>query len=529
MPRAKAAYDDYTYKNRVSCFENTRQSLRKEIGEWITSILDKPEIYLLSGLAGIGKTTVAQTVAERADSIQLLGASFFFSRDEADRRNAEKFYTTIAFQLSAYDERFAQAIGNALLDKKGAAATSKKPTEQLDALIVEPLRGLLNQRSRPLVIVVDALDECDAEDARIVLESLAHLVHEMPSLRVVLTSRPQPLLDRYFDNHKVFYMHNIEDKVVDNDIRLYLKHCLSCEQVNGRLTLKTQWGANKEEIETIVRAAGRLFIIASTAVLFILDKAARNPASQMRKLQIALSHDHTPFNALNEFYTIILRSAVPADCDPDIVERYQTVIGTIVVVQDPLPISTLANLIGLSSEDILAVLDNLQSVILLDDDGIPRVYHKSFPDYIKDSTRCKANDLRIVPRDQHTQITICCLVVMNMSLKRNILGLGTPAQYMDNSDGLKAAGISHDQLCKKIALELRYACMYWANHFEGADIEDINLIKKVDMFTKEHLLYWLEALSWLCKLELAHRALLTAHNLLVMYPVPLPTKLRTHV
>ena len=124
MPRAHAAYNDYAFKDkkRVACFENTRQSLREEIGEWITSVLDKPEIYLLSGLAGIGKSTVAQTVAERADNLHLLGASFFFSRDESDLRNAKKFYTTLAFQLCVYDKQFAQAIGKVLLEEKGAAA-----------------------------------------------------------------------------------------------------------------------------------------------------------------------------------------------------------------------------------------------------------------------------------------------------------------------------------------------------------------------------------------------------------------------
>src|SRR6266478_1573110 len=112
------------------------QALLKEAEEWILA-LDKPgpEIFLLSGLAGTGKSTVAQTIAERADNLHLLGASFFFSRDEADRRSAEKFYTTIAFQLCNYDKQFAQAIGEVLL-KKGAAATSKEPMEQLDTLIV---------------------------------------------------------------------------------------------------------------------------------------------------------------------------------------------------------------------------------------------------------------------------------------------------------------------------------------------------------------------------------------------------------
>jgi len=339
----------------------------------------------------------------------------------------------------------------------------------------------------------------------------------LPSLRVVLTSRPRPLLDGYFDNHKIFHMHNIEDKVVDNDIRVYLKYRLSCEQVKTHLKIETQWSANEEEIETLVRAAGRLFIIASTSVLFILDKAALDPTSQMEKLQSAFALDQTPFNALNNFYTIILRSAAPAGCDDDIVERYQKVVGTIAHVQEPLDIQALADLIGLKPRTVRAALYNLQSVILLVDDDVPRVYHKSFLDYIGDTKRCKDDDLRIVPSEQHTRIAVRCFDVMDLRLKRNILGLGTPAQYMDNSDALKAEGISDDQLPDKIAPELRYACIYWANHFEGADIENSNLLLKVDWFTKGRLLYWLEVLSWNGKLEVAPRAVLAVHRLLVTY------------
>jgi hypothetical protein len=73
---------------------------------------------------------------------------------------------------------------------------------------------------------------------------------------------------------------------------------------------------------------------------------------------------------------------------------------------------------------------------------------------------------------------------MNMRLKRNILGLGTPAQYMDDSEGPEAEGVSAEQLREKIGPELRYACIYWANHFGGADMENINLINDVDGFVK---------------------------------------------
>src|SRR6266478_2829575 len=125
LPRAKAAYNDYARDNRrVSCFEGTRQSLLSEIGEWILAATECL-IYVLSGLAGIGKSTAAQTIAERAANLGILGASFFFSRNEPDRRNAEKFITTIAFQLCVYNEGFAEAIGKALTEEQGAAVTTR--------------------------------------------------------------------------------------------------------------------------------------------------------------------------------------------------------------------------------------------------------------------------------------------------------------------------------------------------------------------------------------------------------------------
>jgi hypothetical protein len=517
LPRANAAYNDHCSrdKTRVSCFKNTRQALLKEAGEWIFAALDTPEIFLLSGLAGIGKSTVAQTIAERAYSAHLLGASFFFSRDETDRRTAKKFCATIAFQLCNYDERFAQAIGNELLKEKGTAAMSKGLLEQVDALIVEPLRNLVNQRSRPLVLVVDALDECDEEDALDVLNTLQHVVHELPSFKVVITSRPRPRHEGFLDQHRIFRMHEIEDKIVDDDIRVYLKYRLSCEQVKQCLNLKDRWGADDCDIESLVKAAGRLFIIASTAVLFILDTLARNPASQMKKLQDALAEGRAPFKTLDDFYTIVLRSAVPTNCDSYIAERYQAVVGAIIVVQDPLPLEALANLIGLDSADVQAVLDHLQPVILLGSNAVPRIYHKSFFDFVTDAERCKYDDLLIIPRDRNTQITAGCLDVMNACLKRNILGLGTPAQFMGNSAGLEAEAMSNDQIGEKISRELRYACVFWANHFEVADTEDANLIAKVIAFAKEHMLHWFEALSWICKLDLAPRDLLLLRKLLV--------------
>ena len=106
---------------------------------------------------------------------------------------------------------------------------------------------------------------------------------------------------------------------------------------------------------------------------------------------------------------------------------------------------------------------------------------------------------------------------MNTHLKHNIAGLdlGTPERFMKNDDGLAANGITEAQLGEKIPLELRYACIYWANHFESSDIEDANLMNKLELLGNEHLLHWFEALSWIHKLDSAPRAVDVLLKLLV--------------
>src|SRR5258708_33497462 len=73
----------------------------------ISGTLDNPSsgaavepIYWVNGLAGIGKSTIARTVAEDAKRRELLGASFFFSRQETKISDPHIFICTIAYQLA---------------------------------------------------------------------------------------------------------------------------------------------------------------------------------------------------------------------------------------------------------------------------------------------------------------------------------------------------------------------------------------------------------------------------------------------
>ncbi|KAJ2934442.1 hypothetical protein H1R20_g2664, partial [Candolleomyces eurysporus] len=150
-----AAYDSQKVANKiVSCLEGTCSTLLANIGHWMSgSISDghNTPLYVLDGIAGVGKSTVAMTVAQRAAGINSLGATFFFSRDQENRNNASCFVQTIAYQLACYDTSYGRAIGDAITCNPEALGTVL--TQQFNLLVAKPLCLLLEQRATPLVLL----------------------------------------------------------------------------------------------------------------------------------------------------------------------------------------------------------------------------------------------------------------------------------------------------------------------------------------------------------------------------------------
>lgn len=144
-------------------------------------------------MAGIGKSTISRTVAKDFKEEGLLGASFFFRRGEGDRGNATKLFLTVTRQVVKHIPRLMPNLEKAIHDEPDIAM--KSPKQQFDNLLLRPLQKL--ERSdhlrRTVVIVIDALDECEQDDdIRSILQVLPQLRQlNTLSLRVFLTSRPE--------------------------------------------------------------------------------------------------------------------------------------------------------------------------------------------------------------------------------------------------------------------------------------------------------------------------------------------------
>lgn len=87
LPIAKdAPFNAYQRQHDPNCLPDTRVDLLRKIHDWADSE-DSPAIFWLSGLAGTGKSTIAQTVAAQYNTKCRLAASFFFSRAGGDVRS----------------------------------------------------------------------------------------------------------------------------------------------------------------------------------------------------------------------------------------------------------------------------------------------------------------------------------------------------------------------------------------------------------------------------------------------------------
>jgi len=89
----------YQHGDRQGCLRGTRETVLNKIESWAKDFKESP-VFWLNGLAGTGKSTIAQTITEHIFADGVLGASFFCSRDFEDRSNLHFIFPTLAFQLA---------------------------------------------------------------------------------------------------------------------------------------------------------------------------------------------------------------------------------------------------------------------------------------------------------------------------------------------------------------------------------------------------------------------------------------------
>jgi len=347
-------------------------------------------------MAGTGKSTVSRTVARRWNDEKRLGASFFFSRGQGDLANASKFFATLACQLAHTQPSLATPIREAI--RNNPNITKQGLQDQWEHLIRRPLSQIKEPPSE-LMLVIDALDECDGErDVSLIL----HLLSQANSLgtvrlKIFVTSRPETPIQLGFkalsnDAHRDFALHAILDAVVDHDISVLLQH--EFEAIRNRHGLPDEW-PDASCLRRLVQKAGGLFIFAMTVCRFIGYKFDHPP----NRLTLVLEGDNengTPMAKLDSMYTTLLRHAVASrDDDPEeeklLSQRFRRIIGPIMVLRDTLTAAALTELLGAKEWQVKQTLESLGSVLRYSDSHSSPItlLHPSFRDFLEGRRRAQ--------------------------------------------------------------------------------------------------------------------------------------------
>jgi hypothetical protein len=339
----KASYDASTPTLRRGCTENTRTTVLKAIVDWVFDPT-KPNIYWMNGMAGTGKITITYSLSIALKRYNILMATFFCSRLVDECTKVDRIFPTIAYNLARNYPPFASTILEVLRNDQDVA--NRTINHQFTELLLKPTRLSAEKLSeKPIVIIIEALDECSNQaEVQNLLSILFRRSSEL-SFKIFITSRPEQVLRVGFnrqnpDNYSKLILHDIDRNLVNADIKLYLTERL-VEMVDGRSDFQESsddWPPD-DKVDILSRQANGLFIYAKTVCDYIGEPGSNisvhlNNATRSEEESGELSGDTLDTSELDRLYRDILDRAIPIL--PKTRDNLRQILSVVVNIRNPL-------------------------------------------------------------------------------------------------------------------------------------------------------------------------------------------------
>ena len=466
--------DEY---NRTPCLENTRRNVINDVMAWIADNSNEgKKVLWVYGLAGTGKSTLSTTIAQIMRRLNRLGAFFFFNHD-IPQRNFATLIRTLAYQLAAFDSRFRDAISRVVADNENIAGM---PLEfQFESLLSANALKSVEWPGGPVVLVIDALDECGSEaDRKKLMRVLSKGFSDLPSfLRIMVVSRPELDIEHALGSHSNLrpYPLEIDSATNKNDVTEFIRHRFEEIRAGDRY-LDHHWPGN-DKINSLANSAGGLFIWASTACLYIEDSYTPNERLSELVNKRPEVNSSGPFAQLDSLYKAGLQSAGLWN-DPSFRSDCCNILGVILCARVPLPCSVIDALLDLPQDrPSYKSVSRLRCVLQVSETEQIRILHPSFHNYL--SERCGDQPWSIDLERRNKELVLHCIELLDKELRENICGMTLP--YLSRKNTLPDA--------------ITYACKFWIEHIcLVLDVTD-DIVSRTYDFLVKHLLHWMEALA----------------------------------
>lgn len=453
-----------------------------------------PVIQVVTGVLGCGKSAIAHSVAEICEKAGILGASFMFKRGIKDRESPDLLMSTIARSLCAHwrHSAFPSAVAEAI--ENSPTILSPPISQQFRSLLLRPIQAVSASLSRPVVIVIDALDEgCDDKSSMHLLDLLAHQAAMMPPMiRMIITTRPTQRVMEYVGvppPHICVREIDLSATSNKDDVECFVRDSLR------KTAARKHLGAwpGKESIQLLIDKAGGLFIWASTACEFIAQ--ASNPKDQLEQFIDARSEDNGLDDKMVQLYTTVL-DGCPWRTDRSFAKSYPLLLGTILTLKTPLSPHAIKSLLVLP--DNFSVMDALRplSPVLMGvtevrDGNTPlQVLHDSFRGFATgiDADPLSAKDLRykINVVEHNERLVLAVVELLNRELLRFKPALDGIISTISEKESHGVPGPPDD-----ITEALWYCCQYLPSHLSTITEPSGQLVGALSGFMQTGVSLWI--------------------------------------
>ncbi|KAG9054045.1 hypothetical protein FS842_006360 [Serendipita sp. 407] len=484
---------DAGYDPKRGCMEATRRGIISRIISWTQESVGTGSsqsqsttrnLFWLYGMSGTGKTSVANSICSHFHALERLGGSFFCRHDDPRLNNPDYVLPTLMCQLAETWSPFRKVLAEKL--RRDPNITPKSATADL---LLKLLKTLNDYPPEPLVLVIDALDECnDNIVTHSMLREIFQLTWRISWLKILITSRQWGDIGSFFDrsNRSGFgYLYASENLATDaqthKDIRHFAKQQLS--SLVDAIHLEEERPLEHLVDDVVTRSNG-LFIVAKTLCRLLKDKP------KLHKCIVGILGG-SPGDGLGNLHN--LYSSILEYCAGEDKTEYHTMMGTILAIASyrSLCAQTIALLVGRQVATVEAWVDNMSPLLYRDDqkNGAIRVRNISITDFLTSSS-CPEG-FRVDVQKSHRETALSCLDTMTRNLKFNICGLRN--SFLSN----EGVGDMKSRVKENISDELQYSCIHWSSHvaLSANPAHPDTLARLNEFFKGGRPLYWIETLS----------------------------------
>ncbi|XP_046858631.1 uncharacterized protein LOC124452082 [Xenia sp. Carnegie-2017] len=369
-PRFEFGADILT-KNLVSCtFESeisnhyetflhgTREWVFDEFLAWFEDNTSQNRAFVISAVAGMGKSVIAATLCKRYPSY--FAAVHFFQHNDSRFNDANVLLQSLAGQIArnfpAYEELLEDTLRNL------SEPLRDMNVERLFSFLFTELFEKITKFPKRTLIMLDALDECGYPESLLLADLLDnHLFKLPPCFNFVITTRPNKDCNIIFKKLNPLFI-NFSDDDNLNDVKLLI------EERTGPTNRVSHLKKN------LLEKSDGLMLLAS-----LLSSKIKNQDS----FNGSIPKD------LNEYYEIsIKRISDELDSFQISKEKFQSLLNALAVAKEPLPRELVEDILDFNCLSSV-VKEIMLCLFATNEEGHVSFFHKSLSDWL--DGECKHN------------------------------------------------------------------------------------------------------------------------------------------